>query len=146
MAIVTKSPLTGTVTDSHHGGWSARARWAGFDGLLFRDAPRSRCTHTSKARRLSCGTPGPVGKGVHEVVKTSPRHGGDDVSVIAIGQAGENQVRYASLINENDRASGRGGTGCVAGASLKAVVIKAKKALKPANKDDFKEAHKRALA
>ncbi|NIW50434.1 MAG: aldehyde ferredoxin oxidoreductase, partial [Gammaproteobacteria bacterium] len=23
MAIVTKSPLTGTVTDSHHGGWSA---------------------------------------------------------------------------------------------------------------------------
>src|ERR671938_1686952 len=36
MAVVTKSPLTGTVTDSHHGGWSAaRLRWAGFDGLLF---------------------------------------------------------------------------------------------------------------
>ena len=36
MAIVTKSPLTGTVTDSHHGGWSAaRLRWAGFDGLVF---------------------------------------------------------------------------------------------------------------
>ena len=35
MAIVTKSPLTGTVTDSHHGGWSAaRLRWAGFDALL----------------------------------------------------------------------------------------------------------------
>jgi len=29
MAIVTKSPLTNTVTDSHHGGWSAaRMRWA----------------------------------------------------------------------------------------------------------------------
>ena len=37
MAIVTKSPLTGTVTDSHHGGWSgARLRWAGFDALLFK--------------------------------------------------------------------------------------------------------------
>src|SRR5512136_2647770 len=36
LAIVTKSPLTGTVTDSHHGGWSAaRLRWAGFDGLIF---------------------------------------------------------------------------------------------------------------
>jgi len=36
MAIVTKSPLTETVTDSHHGGWSAaRLRWAGFDGLIF---------------------------------------------------------------------------------------------------------------
>ena len=34
MAVVTKSPLTGTVTDSHQGGWSAaRIRWAGFDGL-----------------------------------------------------------------------------------------------------------------
>ena len=34
MAVVTKSPLTGTITDSHHGGWSAaRLRWAGFDGL-----------------------------------------------------------------------------------------------------------------
>ena len=30
VAVVTKSPLTGTVTDSHHGGWSAaRLRWAG---------------------------------------------------------------------------------------------------------------------
>ena len=39
MAVVTKSPLTGTVTDSHQGGWSAaRLRWAGFDGLLFSGA------------------------------------------------------------------------------------------------------------
>ncbi len=37
MAVVTKSPLTGTVTDSHHGGWSAaRLRWSGFDGLVFK--------------------------------------------------------------------------------------------------------------
>ena len=36
LAVVTKSPLTGTVTDSHMGGWSAaRLRWAGFDALLF---------------------------------------------------------------------------------------------------------------
>ncbi|HEX9118066.1 MAG TPA: aldehyde ferredoxin oxidoreductase N-terminal domain-containing protein, partial [Anaerolineae bacterium] len=36
LAVVTKSPLTGTVTDSHHGGWSAaRLKWAGFDGLVF---------------------------------------------------------------------------------------------------------------
>ena len=36
LAVVTKSPLTGTITDSHQGGWSAaRLRWAGFDGLVF---------------------------------------------------------------------------------------------------------------
>jgi len=35
LAVVTKSPLTGTVTDSHLGGWTAaKLKWAGFDGLL----------------------------------------------------------------------------------------------------------------
>ena len=38
-ACVTKSPLTGTVTDSHQGGWTAaRVRWAGFDGVIFEGA------------------------------------------------------------------------------------------------------------
>ena len=35
VAVVTKSPLTGTVVDSHHGGWSgARLKWAGLDGIV----------------------------------------------------------------------------------------------------------------
>jgi len=151
MAIVTKSPLTGTVTDSHHGGWSAaRLRWAGFDGLLFAgqsDKPVYAYVEDGKVELKPAVDL--WGKGVHETVRTLlARHGPDDVSVIAIGQAGESLVRYASWINENDRASGRGGTGCVGGSKkLKAVVIKAEKKMpKPANKDDFKEAHKRALA
>jgi len=151
MAIVTKSPLTGTVTDSHHGGWSAaRLRWAGFDGLLFKGRAEKPVYAYVEGEKVELRDASHLwGKGIHETVKTLlARHGGDDVSVIAIGQAGENLVRYASLINENDRASGRGGTGCVAGSkNLKAVVIRAKKAFpKPANKDAFKEAHKRALA
>jgi aldehyde:ferredoxin oxidoreductase len=36
IAVCTKSPLTGTITDSHHGGWSgARLKWAGLDGIVF---------------------------------------------------------------------------------------------------------------
>ena len=36
-ACVTKSPLTGTIVDSHMGGWSgARLRWSGFDALIVR--------------------------------------------------------------------------------------------------------------
>jgi len=39
LAVVTKSPLTGTVTDSHMGGWTAaKLKWAGFDGLLIKGA------------------------------------------------------------------------------------------------------------
>ena len=151
MAIVTKSPLTGTVMDSHHGGWSAaRLRWAGFDGLLFKGRAEKPVYAYVENEKVEIRDASDLwGKGVHETVKTLlARHGGDDVSVIAIGQAGEKLVRYACFLNENDRASGRGGTGCVAGSKqLKAVVIKAKKQLpKPANKDAFKAAHKRALA
>jgi aldehyde:ferredoxin oxidoreductase len=151
MAIVTKSPLTGTVTDSHHGGWSAaRLRWAGFDGLLFGGASDKPVYAYVEDGKVELKPADDLwGKGIHETVKLLlSRHGPDDVSVIAIGQAGENLVRYASWVNENDRASGRGGTGCVGGSKkLKAVVVKAEKAMpKPVNKEDFKAAHKRALA
>ncbi len=150
MAIVTKSPLTGTVTDSHHGGWSgARFRWAGFDGVLFKGrSEKPVYAYVEKGKVELRDASDLWGKGVHDTVKALQERHGDDVSVVAIGQAGEKLVRYASFINENDRASGRGGTGAVAGSkNLKAVVIKAKKALpKPKDKDAFKDAHSAALA
>ena len=150
MAIVTKSPLTGTVTDSHHGGWSgARLRWAGFDGLLFKGrSPRPVYALVENGKVELKDASDIWGKGVHETVRILQSRHGKETSVVAIGPAGEKLVRYASFINEMDRASGRGGTGCVAGSkNLKAIVIKAKKALpKPADKGAFKEAHKRALA
>ncbi|MCS6773006.1 MAG: aldehyde ferredoxin oxidoreductase family protein [Anaerolineae bacterium] len=150
MAIVTKSPLTGTVTDSHHGGWSAaRLRWAGFDGLIFKgkaEKPVYAYVHDGIVEILDASEV--WGKGVHDTVKYfKEKYGEKDLSVIAIGQAGENLVKFACWVNENDRASGRGGTGCVGGSkNLKAVVIKAEKKMpKAVNHEAWKEAHKRAL-
>jgi aldehyde:ferredoxin oxidoreductase len=150
MAIVTKSPLTGTVTDSHHGGWSgARLRWAGFDGLLFKGrAEKPVYAYVENGKVELRDASDLWGKGVHETIKALLDRHGEEVSVVAIGQAGEKLVRYASFLNENDRASGRGGTGAVAGSkNLKAVVIKAEKDLpKPKDREAFKDAHSRALA
>lgn len=151
MAIVTKSPLTGTITDSHHGGWSAaRLRWAGFDGLIFSgkaDKPVYVYIHDGQVELLDAS---PVwGKGVHETIKFfQTQYGEKDLSVIAIGQAGENLVKFASWINENDRASGRGGTGAVGGSKhLKAIVIKAeKKLVKAESRDAWKPIQQRTLA
>ena len=71
MAIVTKSPLTGTVTDSHQGGWSAaRMRWAGFDGLIFNgkaDKPVYAYVHDNMVELLDASEV--WGKGVHDTVK-----------------------------------------------------------------------------
>ena len=151
MAIVTKSPLTGTVTDSHHGGWSAaRLRWAGFDGLIFKGKAEGPVYAYIEDGKLELRDASDVwGMGVHDTVKHfQGKYGEKDLTVMAIGPAGENQVKFACWVNEDDRASGRGGTGCVGGSkNLKAVVVKAKKKFpKPANKEAWKPAQQRALA
>lgn len=150
MAVVTKSPLTGTVTDSHHGGWSAaRLRWSGFDGLLFKGKaakPTYAYIHNGELELLDASEV--WGKSVHETVAHfKEKYGEKDLTVITIGPAGENLVKFACWMNENDRASGRGGTGCVGGSkNLKAIVIKAEKVItKAADREAWKAAHKRAL-
>src|SRR5512141_2987177 len=151
MAVITKSPLTGTITDSHHGGWSAaRLRWAGFDGLVFKgkaDKPVYAVVHDGTVELLDASEV--WGKGVHDTVKYfRAKYGEKDLSVIAIGQGGEKLSRFAAWVNEDDRASGRGGTRCVGGSKmLKAVVIKAEKNITRAHDaEKWKVAHKKALA
>jgi aldehyde:ferredoxin oxidoreductase len=150
MAVVTKSPLTGTITDSHHGGWSAaRLRWAGYDGLIFKGKaakPTYVYIHDDQFELLDASSV--WGKGVHDTVKFfQDKYGEKDLTVISIGQAGENLVKFACWINEDDRASGRGGTGCVGGSkNLKAIVVKAeKKMVKAADRDKWNAAHSKAL-
>ena len=150
MAVVTKSPLTNTITDSHHGGWSAaRLRWAGFDGLIFKGkAPKPVYALVTPEKVELLDASELWGKGVHETVKFfQEKYGEKDLSVIAIGPAGEKLNLFANWMNENDRSSGRGGTGCVGGSKLlKAIVIKAvKKMPKAVNKELWKEAHANAL-
>src|SRR3972149_4280855 len=151
MAIVTKSPQTNTITDSHHGGWSAaRLRWAGFDGLIFKGkAPKAVYAFVTEGKVEILDASELWGKGVHETIKFfQAKYGEKDLSVIAIGQAGEKLNLFANWMNEHDRSSGRGGTGCGGGSKqLKAIVIKAEKKLtKAANREKWKEAHAKALA
>lgn len=151
MCFVTKSPLTGTVTDSHMGGWSgSRLKWAGVDNIIFKgksEKPVYLFVQDGKAEL--CDASEVWGKSSRATVKAmKEKYGEEDLSVITIGQAGENLIRYASFMNENDRSSGRGGTGAVAGyKKLKAIVIKAKQKghmPKPAFPDEYKSANKKA--
>ncbi|WP_327052262.1 aldehyde ferredoxin oxidoreductase family protein [Halomicrococcus gelatinilyticus] len=153
IAVVTKSPLTNTVTDSHHGGWSgARMKWAGFDGLLFEgeaDDPVYAVVEDGEVELRDASHL--WGKGVHETRDTLEEEVdgsyGKNLSLMAIGPGGENEVRMACIINEDDRASGRGGTGAVMGSkNLKAVVVKSTtKMPQPADQDTFQEGHQQAM-
>ena len=128
-ACVTKSPLTQTVTDSHQGGWTgARLRWAGFDGLIIEGKSDSPVYLFIEDGQIELRDATEVwGKGIHETVAFfRERYGKKNLSVNAIGPAGETLCRYAAWVNEDDRAFGRGGTGAVGGAkNLKAIVIRA---------------------
>jgi len=152
LCVVTKSPLTGTVTDSHIGGWTAaRLKWAGIDNLIFSgksDKPVYLYIADGKAELLDASNL--WGTSTRAFIKEmKEQYGEEDLSVMTIGQAGENTVRFASFINEHDRAAGRGGTAAVAGyKKLKAIVIKAaQKGNMPVAKLDgeYKEANKKAV-
>ena len=150
LAVVTKSPLTGTITDSHMGGWSAaRLRWAGFDALLFTGRSETPVYAYVEGGTVELRPADDIwGRGVHETVAHFEGRYGQPVSVMAIGQAGENQVRFASIINEDDRAAGRGGTGAVAGSkNLKAVVVKADDSTMPkaTDREKWRPVQQRAL-
>ncbi len=63
----------------------------------------------------------------------------EDIDIAQIGPGGENLVKFANIINMCNRANGRNGTGAVMGSkNLKAVVVKKKLGLKPADEENFK--------
>ena len=151
LAVVTKSPLTGTVADAHMGGWTAaKLKWAGFDGLVFQGkAAKPTYAYVEDGQVTLHDASDVWGKGIHETLDILKARHGQECDGMAIGQAGENLVRFSAWVNVDDRAAGRNGTGTVGGSKLlKAIIIKGDKKNRPdpANKDADKEARKRALA
>jgi aldehyde:ferredoxin oxidoreductase len=151
LAVVTKSPLTGTIADSHMGGWTAaKLKWAGFDGLVFKGKAAGPVYAMVEDGQLSLHDASDLwGKNIHETIKILKQRHGDDIDAMVIGRAGENLVRFAGWLNVNDRAAGRNGTGAVGGSkNLKAIVIRGDKKNRPqpADRDADREARKKALA
>lgn len=152
MAVVTKSPLTNTATDSHIGGWTAaRLKWAGVDNIIVKgksDRPVYLYIENGQAELRDAAHL--WGKGTRETVQImKDEYGEDNLSVLTIGQGGENKVRFAAFINEHDRSAGRGGTAAVAGYKmLKAIVIKAAQKGNmpvPKQKDENNKANRKAV-
>ena len=154
-ACVTKSPLTGTVADSHMGGWSgARMRWAGIDALIVRgqsDKPVYLYVDNGTVEIRDASDL--WGKTTSETIKTliDRHHDGEgkpELSVIAIGQGGENLSRMGAWLDENTRSFGRGGTGAVGGhKKLKAIVMRGnfKSRVNAADTEAWTSANKAAL-
>jgi len=125
---VTKSPLTDTVHDSNAGGnFGAQLKQAGFDGIIIEgasDEPLWLWIHDGEAELRSAKDL--WGRDTRETTLMIRENLGDkNVSVLAIGPAGENKVLFAALMADWTRAAARGGHGAVLGAKkLKAIAVK----------------------
>jgi aldehyde:ferredoxin oxidoreductase len=144
---ITKSPLTGIIGRGTFGGWwGPRLKRAGFEAVVVRgEADRpvylwidDEGVEVRSAQHL-------WGRDTWETADALKGELGNEVSVLSIGQAGENLVRFACPVADYDHAPGRSHTGCVMGAKrLKAIAVRGTKEVPIANPKRFQEAVKDA--
>ena len=122
IAIVSRSPLTGTIFDSSCGGMFAwRLKAAGFDALKVTGKSNTPVVINISSQQAHI-EPAPHlwGKTISQTVDALRQKG----SVAAIGPAGENQVRYASIHTGEGSVASRGGLGAIMGSKkVKAIVV-----------------------
>lgn len=147
--VITKSPLTGTVACSNSGGeFPSQLRYAGYDMIIFEgrsEYPVYLQIHNEKAQLV--GAVHLWGKPSQETEKAIKAEFHGDAKVACIAQAGENQVLFANVMNDEHRAAGRSGVGAVMGSkNLKAVAVRGTGGVKVADPKAFREAAIEAYA
>ncbi|MCJ7653215.1 MAG: aldehyde ferredoxin oxidoreductase family protein [Actinobacteria bacterium] len=116
LAICTKSPLTETLVDSYLGGdFAVRLKSCGYDGLILRGrSPRPAIIDITDGKWKIREAEDLWGA---NVVQTQELLDSKVASTACIGPAGENMVRYATIVSGEHTAQ-RGGAGAVMGSKL----------------------------
>ena len=143
LSICAKSPLTGLWGECNVGGdFGARLRQSGYDGIFIegRAAQPSLLTILNGQVNLQENT----GLWNLQVTETLTRLRKDidekRMATLVIGPAGENLVKFASIMSEGGRAAGRMGLGAVMGSkNLKALVAVGDKPVPVAKPDKLIE-------
>ena len=124
--VITKSPLTGAIAIANSGGqWGAKFKATGHDVIIFEgkaDKPVYLYIEDDKVEiRDATYLWGKTASETTEAIEKEL----EGVKVLCIGPAGEKLSPMAAIMNDIDRAAGRGGVGAVMGyKNLKAVAVK----------------------
>jgi len=122
-----RSPKTGLLGYSTVGGhFGADLKFAGYDGIVITGSSKAPCYLIVEDSDVEIRDAQHLwGKDTEQVWNVLKEETGHRVAGIArIGIAGENLVKYASIIVDHHRAAGRTGLGAVMGSKkLKAIVI-----------------------
>ncbi len=142
-AVGAKSPLTGVLASSEAGGWwGQELKKSGFDAVVISGKAADPMylsiidgvVGLHRADHL-------WGKLTAETESTIRQELDDQkVRIAQIGPAGENQVLYAAIMHDINRAAGRSGLGAVMGSkNLKAVAVRGTLRVGLADKDQLKD-------
>lgn len=124
--VVSKAPLTGIIGAANSGGhFGPELKYAGYDGIIFEgkaDHPVYLHINDDQVELLDASEL--WGQGVHETTGAlEAKHG--KVRVSCIGTPGERCMLFAAIMNDKNRAAGRGGMGAVMGSkNLKAIAVR----------------------
>jgi aldehyde:ferredoxin oxidoreductase len=148
-----KSPATSPEHFSYcnmGGDWAVRLKSAGYDLLFVQgkaDKPVYLLINDGKAELKDASAL--WGKGAIQARETLTAELGGEVSVVAIGPAGENQATMACLIASDDAAGGAGMGAVMGSKNLKAIVVrgprKRTKAARPEKLDELTKHFRRII-
>ena len=131
--VVTKSPLTGALSNSNSGGvFPTMMKRSGYDLFVFEGAADTPVYLYVDERNAELRSAVHLwGLDTHQTEDAIRGETAEDVKVACIGPAGENLALVAAIINDKHRAAARSGVGAVMGSkNLKAVAVRG--SLKPA--------------
>jgi aldehyde:ferredoxin oxidoreductase len=145
-SVVTKSPLTNIWCQSNSGGrWGVDLKHSGFDGIIFEgisNQPVYLIIDDGKAELRDASHL--WGKNVSDVTGIIKKDLNEKFNVACIGQAGENLVKYAAIMNDLHRAAGRCGVGTVMGSKkLKAIAVRGTHKISIADTEVFQKVSKK---
>jgi aldehyde:ferredoxin oxidoreductase len=153
LLVAAKSPLTGGYGDGNIGTQATvQMRRAGYDGIIISgkaSKPIIFYLHDDETEFVDARDY--WGEGTFKTEKRLKKEYSTITGVVSIGQAGENQVKFANVISQEGRGGGRPGMGAVMGSkNLKAVAVRGTRTLPAKDPENMRklgiEAYREVLA
>jgi aldehyde:ferredoxin oxidoreductase len=147
-AMAAKSPQTGIWGESACGGnFGPELKRAGYDGIVITGkSPHPVILSITNNQAQLDSAADCWGKDIYEttdILKAPDKN----IKVLAIGQAGENRVKFSAIGNDKAHFIGRTGLGAVMGSkNLKAITARGNQAPGKVNEGKYKDAFKAAIA
>ena len=142
LVVAAKSPLTGGYGDGNVGTLAAvHMRKAGYDALVIEGKAHSPVIlHIKDKFSEFVDAKDFWGLSAFETEEQLRKKYSRTAGIVSIGQAGENLVKFATVVSQEGRAGGRPGMGAVMGSkNLKAIVIEGTLAIPLADPNEMKK-------